>query len=296
MKSTLPVLSVILAGVLWGIISFFIKALSGGGLDAMQITLVRLAVSAPLLTLAVACLDRSKLRIRPKDLWMFVGTGIISIVLFNICYFYTMIHSQASVAVVLLYTSPVFIMLLSAVLFRERITPQKLLALCMTFAGCVLVAGLSGQAELRPMILLTGLASGLFYGLYTIFGRVALQKYDSLTVTVYTFLLGLVGILPVSDAAGTFRLIVAHTGLLPWCIGIGILCTVLPYFLYTWGLARMESGKAAIIVAVEPLVGAVIGMVCYRESHDALKLLGIALILAAIVILNLPQKEKEQKD
>ena len=68
--------------------------------------------------------------------------------------------------------------------------------------------------------------------------------------------------------------------------------TVLPYFLYTWGLERIESGKAAILVAVEPLVGALVGMLVFHESRNAVKLVGIALILTAIVLLNLPEKQK----
>lgn len=113
----------------------------------------------------------------------------------------------------------------------------------MTFGGCVLVAGISG-GSISAFILLTGLASGLFYGLCTIFGRIALQKYDSLTVTVYTFIFGLIGSAPVGEAKETLQIITDKPSLILWCIGIGIVCTVLPYFLYTWGLARMEPAKA----------------------------------------------------
>ena len=51
----------------------------------------------------------------------------------------------------------------------------------------------------------------------------------------------------------------------------------------------MESGKAAILVAVEPMVGAVVGMTVFHESRSAVKLVGVACILTAIVLLNLPQ-------
>lgn len=290
-KKIMPVMAVIGAGVLWGIISLFIRSLSAGGLDAMQITLIRLAVAAPALTAAVALMSRKKLRIRLRDIWMFAGTGIVSIVLFNICYFHTMIKSQASVAVVLLYTSPVFIMLMSALFFRERITAVKLAAVAMTFGGCVLVAGLSGGSDITPGILLTGLASGLFYGLYTIFGRVALRRYDSLTVTVWTFILGFLGALPVSRPAATVSTAMTSGRLVLLCLGIGLVCTVLPYFLYTWGLSRMESSKAAVLVSVEPLVGAVLGMTAYGEDRSPMKIAGIALILGAMMILNLPERE-----
>lgn len=287
-------ISVILAGVLWGVISLFIRKLSAAGLSAQEISLVRMLVSAAVFPAAVALTAPQKLRVAWRDLWMFVGTGIVSIVLFNTCYFRTIVRSQASVAVVLLYTSPVFVMLLSAVLFREKITSRKLLALAMTLAGCVLVAGLAGGGyRLSADVLLTGLASGLFYALYTIFGRYALAKYDTLTVTAYTFLFGLAGAAALGGLPRITAILAQDWSLLPWYLGIGIVCTVLPYVLYTWGLQRMESGRAAILVAVEPLVGTLLGLLVYHESAGPAKLLGIGLILSAMVLLNLPRRGRE---
>lgn len=279
--------SVLLAGVLWGIISLFIRRLSGAGLSALEISTVRLVVAAVCFPLFLALTQRDKLRVRARDLWMFVGTGIVSVVLFNCFYFSTMIRSQTSVAVVLLYTSPAFILLLSALLFHEPLTRRKLVSLLMTFSGCILVAGLlGGSSTLSPSVLATGLASGLFYALYTIFGRVALTRYDTMTVTAYTFLFGAVGSCFVGPPLPILETVAAHPDLIPWCVGIGLICTVLPYFFYTWGLQRMESGRAAILVAVEPLVGALLGMLAYQESHDPAKVAGIALILGAIVVVN----------
>lgn len=292
MSDKKPVFSVLLAGILWGIITIFIKHLSAFGLDAMNISLIRMITAAPLFTLALAVTDKSKLKIKPKDIWIFIGTGVISVVLFNCLYFYTMINSQASIAVVLLYTSPVFVMILSAILFKEKITVKKVIALLLTFAGCIFTAGLLGGGyKISPIILLTGLGSGLCYALYSVFGRVALQKYSSNTVTAYTLIFGLIGSLFIGKPAETFKTVAQNPSLILWCLGIGIFCTVLPYFFYTAGLNKLESSKAAIIVAVEPLVGGVLGMTVYHEPHSAAKILGMALILSAIVLLNLPDKK-----
>ncbi len=293
MNRSKPALAVIAAGVAWGVISLFVRALSAAGLATLQLSLIRMAVSALSFFPLLALRDPGKLRIRLRDLWMFVGTGIVSVVLFNSLYFYTTVQSQASVAVVLLYTSPAFVMLLSAALFKERITRRKLLCLGMTVLGCALVGGvLGGSTKLTGLVLLAGLGSGFFYALYTIFARVALRRYDSMTVTAYTFLLGALGSLPLGKAGATASTLAVRPILLLSCLGIGVVSTVLPYCLYTWGLQRMDSGRAAILVAVEPLVGAMLGMAAYGEPHDAMKLAGIGLILAAILLLNRPEKGK----
>lgn len=286
--------SVILAGILWGVISIFIKKLSAAGFDSLQICLIRMIVAAISVFIFLLIKSPSLLKINIKDIWMFIGTGIISIVLFNSFYFYTMVNSEASVAVVLLYTSPVFIMILSAVIFKEKLTFKKLIALFSTVLGCVLVSGmLSGSHVLTTVTLFTGLASGLFYALYTIFGKFALKKYNTATVTAYTFLFGLIGSVPLGKPSALVSVISADYSLLLWCIGIGIISTTLPYVLYTFGLNRMDSGKASILVAVEPLVGALLGIFFYNESHDALKIIGILLILLSIILLSLPDKKEQ---
>ncbi len=287
-NSTKAVFSVLLSGILWGVINIFIKTLSAHGLDSLQISAIRMTVAVIVFPLVVLIKDKSKFRIKLKDIWIFICTGIVSVVLFNTCYFYTMINSQASVAVVLLYTSPIFVMLISAIVFKEKITGQKVIALILTFAGCVLVSGvIGGSYVIPPFVILTGIASGLFYALYSIFGNIGLQKYDTMTVTVWTFIFAFIAAIPLGKPAQTIAVLKAEPVLILWGIGIGIVSTVLPYFFYTWGLQRMEPSKAAIIVAVEPLVGAVIGMTVFGEPHNALKIIGILLILASIVLLNL---------
>ena len=287
MKKYGPAMAVILAGCLWGVINLFVKTLSAAGLGSLQIALGRLAAAALIFSVFLLIRDRSAFRISLRDIWMFIGTGVVSVVFFNLCYFYTMIHGQASIAVVLLYTSPVFVMLFSALLFGEKISSRKICALILTVTGCVFVSGIiTGKLSITPLVLLSGIASGMLYALYTIFGRYALAKYSTYTVTVYTFILAFAASVFFGDAPGLIHALRADPSLILWILGLAVVSTVFPYFLYTWGLQHMESGKAAILVAVEPVVGALIGMTVFREPHDLYKLIGIALIIAAIFVLN----------
>lgn len=285
---------VLAAGVLWGVIGVFTKALTAAGLSSVEITTVRMFVGAAGMLLVLLLTDRSKLCIRPRHLWMFVGTGIVSVVLFNVCYFTCIQLSEVSIAVVLLYTSPLWVTLMGAVLFRESLTPLKIGALAMTLVGCALVAGLAGGAVvLSPLSLGLGVASGFFYALYSIFGRVALEHYSSETVTFYTFFMGAACLAFLGNPAHICSVIAADPGAGLWCAGIGLVCTIGPYLLYTKGLEHMETGRAAILATAEPLVGAVLGICVFGESAGVAKLCGMALILATVVVLNLPRPERE---
>ena len=296
-KSYAATVAIITAGVAWGVISIFIRQLSGGGVELWEIVLTRMVFSAFFLGVYLLCFDREKLKISLKDIWMFIGSGILCLVGFNCCYFYTVIHGFSAVGGVLLYTSPAFILLFSALLFKEKITVLKLAALVLTLAGGVLVSGVYSEALSVPWrIVVSGVVSGLLYGLYSIFGKVALRKYDAVTVVFYTFLLGSIGCLARGDLPHTVTVCLNNPRLLPYLAGCSLVCTVLPFFLYTWGLNRTSAGRASILVAIEPLVCAVLGMCVYGEDHHWLRIGGVALILGAVILLNLPQRIDTRKN
>ena len=231
--------------------------------------------------------DRAAFRVRLQDLWYFVGTGIFSVLFFNWCYFNAISLSALSVAAVLLYTSPVFVMLLSALCFQEPITPRKIGALLLTFCGCVLVAGLfpAGVGSISAAAVLFGLGSGFGYALYSIFSKLALKRYSPSTITFYTFLFSALGSLPLSRLWEDASLLLDPRAILGG-LGIGVLCCILPYLLYTEGLRWAEPGKAAILATVEPFVAALIGIFAFHEAVTPYKLLGMAAIFGAILILN----------
>ena len=283
-KSTAYVLA---AGALWGCICLFVRPLSDAGIGALDIAAIRMGVGAIGVLAIILAKNRSLLRIRLRDIWLFVGTGVVSLTLFNLCYITCFNMSENSIAVVLLYTSPIWIMLMSALFFHERITRRKLAALGLTFAGCVLVAGLlGGTVQLTPMVLLTGVASGLFYGSYSIFGRVALRRYDPLTLTFYTFVFGTAASLLLGDPAHTIGCFAADPPLIAAGLGIGVVCTLAPFLLYTMGLKGLDTGKAGILATSEPLVGSLAGFIVFGDSLGVQKIVGIVLILAAVVLVN----------
>ena len=286
MRQSRYTLSVIAAGILWGIISIFIKGLNASDLSPIQILQLRAIIASVIMAPYLFITDKKLLYVNIKDIWMFIGTGVISLTFFSLCYFQTIIESGASVAVILLYTSPIFVILFSLALFKEKITAVKLTALVMTFMGCILVSGLGqngGGITVKGFII--GLGSGLGYALYSIFSRYALRKYHVLTITFYTFLFCGLSIIPFSGLGLGSGIM--QPQLLLYGAGIALFCTVLPYLFYTYGMLRIETGKAAILVTVEPLVGTLVGCGLYGEPMTLLKAIGILLTFGAVILLGL---------
>lgn len=279
---------VLSAGVLWGIIGIFSRSLSAAGVNAIQITALRSTVAAAGLFLFLLAKDRKKLRIAGKDIWMFLGTGLCSIALFNIFYFMTMQRADLSVAAVLLYTGPFFVMVLSALLFGERLTGAKIAALFLALFGCVCTTGLINGGSLSLFSVFTGVASGFCYGLYSIFGKFALRKYDSMTVTFYTFLVAGVGLLPFAQYGAVAALAAETPSILLTVLLLGLISTLAPFLLYTRGLSSMESGKASVLAFAEPLTATVVGVFYFHEPLTLMSGLGVALIFLALVLLHAP--------
>ena len=204
MKSSISVLA---AAILWGIISIFLDTLGKLGFDAMQIVAIRCSFASVLLAIYMLWKDPKLFRIELRDIPVFFGTGVISLAAFN----YTLtlclqMCGGAAIPTLLLYTAPAIVMLLSAVFFHERITARKLLSLGMTALGLCFITGIFSQgASISAKALLLGLASGFGYALYSIFGKVVINKYSSVTITAYTFFMAAAASVPASGLSRSLR-------------------------------------------------------------------------------------------
>ena len=280
---------VLSAGTLWGAMGVFVRKLGAYSFSPLQIACLRILFGALLFLLITGVFQRDLLKIRLRDMGLFLGMGLLSLLLFTVCYFTTIDLASLSVAAILLYTSPIWVMLMSAICFREKITRRKLLCAAMAFGGCVLVSGIGSSASLSPMVIVTGLLSAVGYGLYSIFGTFALRKYQPLTVTTYAFLFAAVGALLLCNPIQIVRVIsqTRNPGALVLLIAVTALVTaVLPYLLYTVGLNHMRASAAAIMASIEPVVATAAGALAFGETLTLPAFAGIALVLGAIVVLN----------
>lgn len=279
---------ILIAGILWGSMGLFVRRLNVCGLVSMEIVSLRACVTAVAMFLFLLFFDRKLLKIQVRDIWCFFGTGICSILFFNFCYFKAITLTSLSVAAVLLYTAPAIVMIFSYFLFGEKFTKRKLLALVMTFIGCVLVTGIfTDTGHVSASGILVGLGAGLGYALYSIFSRYALERgYHSLTITFYTFLVAAIGTFFLADMKQVAGVVTDSVGFFLFCLAFGIVCTVIPYLTYTLGLKYVENGKASIMASIEPVTATLLGILIFHEKLTVSGALGMVLVLAALIVCN----------
>lgn len=278
---------VVCAGSLWGIIGLFSRSLSDAGLSALQIAGVRCLVTAIILFFFLLISNRQYLRIKIRDIWIFVGTGVFSIALFNVFYFLTIAKSSLGIASILLYTAPCFILIMSHFLFNERITMRKGAAIGLALVGSIISTGIigGGSGSITGLTFLIGLGSGIAYGLYSIMGRIALKKYNWLTVITYTFIFASIALLPYLKAGEVFIIVIDENALILNIILIGVLSTLMPFLLYTKGMNSMETGKAALLTFVEPIVATILGVTVFQEVFTKYTAIGIVLVISSMLLI-----------
>ena len=294
-KFNMHFLFVLIAAAMWGGAGVFVKLAAVCGIKEMQIVFFRAFFSAIILGFVILFKNKRLFKIKLKDIWLFLSAGIFSIVLFNFSYYKTMALTSLSVAAVLLYTAPIFVSVLSVLLFREKMTLNKITALIIAFLGCCFVSGVfSENHRLTSTALIFGLLTGFGYSLYTIFSQILINKgYGSLTITFYTFLFAALGSLPFINLGKTFDQVAeVPTGILVMVL-MALFNTVIPYLLYTAGLLGVPTSVAPIIATIEPVVATIISVTVYKEAFGISHFLGIVLVLASVLVLNLRCKKNE---
>ncbi|WP_405727931.1 DMT family transporter [Anaerotignum sp.] len=284
---------VLIAGVSWGLIGVFTKAIDRLGFTEMQMLFVKGVLATAVLLLIICVKDKKQLKLKGwKDLRYFVGTGIISFSFFSWAYMKAVNLTSLGVAAVLLYTAPTFVMLFSILLFGEKMTKTKGIVLLMTFVGCILVTGLlEGGAAFTWQGIAIGLAAGVGYALYSIFGTYAIKAgYGSLTISFYTFLMATITMTFLVEPVAVVTKI-TELGQWPLAVSFALLTTVVPYLTYTKGLSGLPASKASVTATIEPVVAAVLGIVVFHESVTMLKLTGIVLVLSSVAVMS----RQEQK-
>ena len=283
--------AVLAAGAFWGTMGFFARSLYAAGFGPLEVAQTRITTGLLLVGLYILLFNRSQFKVKLKDIWCFLGTGIVSLLLFSTCYFSALNYTSLAVAAILLYTAPFFVMLMSLVLFKEKMNGKKVFALLLAFTGCVLVSGVGGDESFSWIGILLGRGSGFFYALYSIFGRYAINRgYGAWTMTFYTFLFCSIGCAFLSDWQVIGSVMAADSANILWVLGLGFVTAFLPYVLYSAGLEHMESSKASILASVEPVVSALFGVFVFHETMSLWGVLGIVMVLGAIVVLNIKMK------
>ena len=290
MKNKISTLLPIIAGALWGSVGVFVRGFTNGNIDNVSILVMRVLFAAIMMFVFIAIKDKSLLKINLKDVWVFACGGIVAMFGMNFCYNNAINSLSLSLAGVLLALSPVFVMFLAAILFKEKITARSIVCMIFALIGCTMASGVIGGVEIAFSTsgILFGIAAAFFYGLTSIFSKIAMEKgYHALTMTFYSMLILAIVLLPFADwkLVGEYVMVSPANNII--FILMHSLCTaVLPYLLYNLALSNVDASLASILVAgAEPSAAMIFGIIFFAEMPSVVSILGLVVTIVALTIL-----------
>lgn len=283
-------LYIFIAGCLWGTVSIFVRSMDAAGSSTGYTGFLRVFFGFIILALITLISEGPQaFRINKQTLIACILLGIFTQGFFNISYNTAIGYIGSSLGAVLLYTAPLFTSVMSFFLFKEKITRVKALALLINIIGCAftVTGGHFNAITFSVVGVCWGVAAGFFYSLGAILGTYTSGQASSLVVTTYNFLFASIflGILlrPWNSVEAAFE-----PKLLLLGIAYAIIPTALAYAIYFTGVQRVkETSKIPIAASIETVSATIVGILVFHENLALGNLLGIALVLVSIVIMNL---------
>ncbi len=285
-------LYIALGAIIWGTQGPFAKALMQSGASAIFVALVKLGIGAMLMFLAMAVLRPRQLKIDKKGL---LYTGVIGLFCqagFNALYYQSVGLIGIANAAVILYTSPVFFLILSIIFFKEKMTLIKGSAaiLCMLGCGIAVTGGKMSLGGLSVLGIGLALLSSVSFAMMGAISKKALNCYEPMTVIAYSFLWGFVFLLP-QACIGNGLMIDLNWAVILGAIGIGTFPAALAYFFYFKGVScGVNLSQAGVISALEMVSAVLIAWTIFAEPANLIKIFGIILILFSIILSEFKQK------
>ena len=276
-------LQIAAAATLFGLIGIFVKLTTQMPLGS--IIFYRLLFGLIAIAIFFGCCGRlSELRLRGKRSYILLLGLFQAGTMFS--YFFAVKHTSVSIAVLLLYTAPVYVTLLSPLILKEHVTRSSLLALGISIAGVIMVIQpgnlFQGLDTIYIIGLAAGLVSGLCYASIIITSRYLRDYYSGTAQAAWALFITMVIFSPYAVAIPG-RVVLDNLSVL---VLFGLLPTAVALIFYLNGLMRVRAQSASIIALLEPVSAVVFAFIILSEPVTYATIMGGGLILVGAVLVS----------
>ncbi len=236
---------------------------------------------------------RAVFRMSSGDVWRTLLLGVLGIAASNYTYYLSIQRTTIATAIILQYTAPIWVLAYMVVRRLQRATALRVGSVALAVAGSALAIGLFGHARFRPDTLgvLAGQAASFAFAFYNVYASILLRRNGRWTVLLY----GLLG-------AALFWLMVnppwkvagAHYSAQQWefLALFSMISVLVPFSLFLAGLKLLDPTRAIVTSCLEPVFSIVIAAVALGELVSPLQGVGIAVVLVATIVVQLPERAR----
>jgi DME family drug/metabolite transporter len=290
---------------LWGVAATLGRAAFTGRLlpkgqtlrpiDPLILSQSRTTFSFVILLFALVLLRGWKrLRLPAADLRRMFVLGILGVAASNYLYYLAIQRTNVATAIILQYTAPVWVLIYTVARRLQKPTLQRIAAVGLAVTGIALVIGIFGGGfRLDAIGVLAALGAAFSFAFYNLGGHNILARYDRWTVLLYLILSASLFWILVNPP---WKIAAAHYSAGQWLFlfVFSLISVLAPFALYFAGLQHLEPTRAIVVSCLEPVFSIVIAAVALGEVMRPLQTVGIALVLVAIVVVQLPGRRLEE--
>jgi drug/metabolite transporter (DMT)-like permease len=296
----LAVVFPVIAGTCWGSAGVFVRVLYRAGFDVITITFSRTIVTVVLLAVVTLIMDGGLFRVRLRDMPLVALSGLSGYFLLNLLYNCAINQLSMSLASILLCTAPVYVILLGAILFHEKITRVKLACMLAGLFGCFLLSGIleSGHLIWSLTGIMLGVGSAVSNAVMTLTVNELVDKrhMHPMTVQFYTCLIAMLLMLPLADQSAILQFLTDRPGSgALFMLAHAMVVSLLPNLLFTIAFRYLDSGVVSILASgAEPTSALLFGLLFFAEVPTVLGLIGMIIVVVSMIVLtrsNVPEPE-----
>lgn len=281
-------IQILFSTFLWGTALVYSRYIIEMGFPSRDVVSLKLFFGFVSLFIYILSKDKSLLKIDKWGIIHALSLGVFCHALYNLFMFMTIDSTNVATSVALLYTSPIFVMIMSRIFFKEKMNGLKVFALVLAVVGIYLTVtnGELSNISLNKMGLITGLASGFTFALSTIISKASVSKYRQETILMYAFLFAFIFSLLFSNPLEFLNR--SYDPLVyVFIIMLGVFSTAISYLFYLNGLKLgVLPSKASIISTLEVPISIIGEVLIFKDELLLWKILGIVLIMISILLIN----------
>jgi len=287
------VFMVLLSAFGFALMPTFAKFAYKNDVTVMTLLIIRFSLAATVL-FTYLILTKHNLRLDKRTLLGLFFLGAICYTSQASCYFSAVNYIPASLVVLIAYTHPTIIAVISCILDHEPITKNIAFSLIISFVGLTLMLGTTiGKINGLGVILSTG--ASLFYSMYVVLSNKMLKKVPPLIASSFISLFSILGILFFSLFSNNTITFEFQSTAWPWILGLVTFSTVIAMLTFFLGLKVLGPTKATILSTAEPVFGVTIAIILFNERLTALQFLGAAgVITGAVMAVYARDKVKQE--
>jgi drug/metabolite transporter (DMT)-like permease len=233
-----------------------------------------------------------RVKLPARDLIQCLVLGMLGVAASNYFYYVAIQKTSVAIAIIVQYTAPVWVLLYVVARGQQKLSLQKVAAVGVAITGIALTIGIVGAKSASPLRLdsyglFAALLASFSFAFYNVGAHGILARYDRWRVLTWTLTSAAVFWLFVNPP---WRVLAAHYAPAQWgfLFAFSMISVLGSFSLYFQGLQHLEPTRAIIASCLEPVFSIVLAAAFLGEGLHSIQTFGIVLVLAAIVIVQLP--------